>query len=550
MKRNKYVFAGVAMLGVMGLALTGCGPTDPDAEGGGEQTASGPALKISSNADGGHEAWINAVANSISGALGIPVEADMYPDFASYLDDRDSESIPGAFRAGWQGDYPGLYNFLGPLYTTGAESNDSGYSSEEFDQLVADGISEADTDAASDLFNQAQEVLLQDLPVVPLWYQNSVGGWSENVDDVEFGWDSVPLYDSITKSTDEPVIVNGTEPQNPLLPSQTDEVGGGRVLDTIYAGLVRYNSDGSIENDVAESITQDSPTQATIKIREGLTFTNGEEITADNFIDAWNYGATASNAQKSTYFFQDIDGFVNTADQYGAPDDGLSGLEQIDDYTFQVTLNKPAADFAQRLGYSAYYPLPEVAFDDMEAYGENPIGNGTYKLAEETGAWEHDVQISLVKNDDYDGPAEAQNEGLTVKIYASFESAYNDLLANNLDVLDTLPDLAFETYQDELGDRSVNQPAAINQTLAIGEYVEHFGPDEEGTLRRQAVSMAIDREAITDKIFFGTRQPATDFTTSALDGWAEELEGDEVLEYNPEKAKELWEQANEISPWE
>jgi oligopeptide transport system substrate-binding protein len=544
-KRNTYTFAGVAVLGIASIALAGCAPAD-DSDAG---QVSGPALKISSNADGGHEGWINAVANSISGTLGIPVEADMYPDFASYLDDRDAEKIPGAFRAGWQGDYPGLYNFLGALYTTGAESNDSGYSSEEFDALVADGISEADPDKASALFNQAQEVLLQDLPVIPLWYQNAVGGWSENVDNVEFGWDSVPLFDEITKNTDGPVIANGTEPQNPILPSRTDEVGGGRVLDTIFAGLVAYNADGSIENDAAESIVQDSPTQFTITVRDGLTFTNGEPVDADSFINAWNYGAIASNAQKSTYFFQDIEGFVNTEEQYGAPDEGLSGLKKIDDLTFQVTLNKPAADFAQRLGYAAYFPLPEVAFEDMDAFGENPIGNGPFKFDGE-GAWQHDVQIALVKNEDYDGPSEAQAEGLTFKFYASFEAAYNDLLANNLDVLDTLPDLAYETYEDELGDRSVNQPGALNQTLAIGEYVEHFGPDEEGTLRRQAISMAIDREAITEKIFFGTRQPATDFTSPALDGWTDELEGDEVLEYNPEKAKELWDQANEISPWE
>src|SRR5690606_32821312 len=139
-------------------------------------------------------------------------------------------------------------------------------------------------------FNQAQEVLLKELPVIPLWYQNAVGGWSENVDNVEFGWDSVPLFEEVTKSTDGPVIANGTEPQNPILPSRTDEVGGGRVLDTIFAGLVGYNADGSIENDVAESITQDSPTQVTIKIRDGLTFTNGEPVNADSFIDAWNYG--------------------------------------------------------------------------------------------------------------------------------------------------------------------------------------------------------------------------------------------------------------------
>lgn len=546
MKRNTYTFTGVAVLGIAGVALAGCAPADDTSD---SSQVSGPAFTISSNADGGHEGWINAVSNSISGALGIPVEADMYPDFASFLDDRDAETIPGAFRAGWQGDYPGLYNFLGTLYTTGAESNDAAYSSEEFDTLVADGISEADPDKAADLFNQAQEVLLQDLPVIPLWYQNAVGGWSENVDNVEFGWDSVPMFTGVTKSTDGPVIANGTEPQNPILPSRTDEVGGGRVLDTIFAGLVSYNADGSIENDAAESIVQDSPTQLTIKVRDGLTFTNGEPVNADSFINAWNYGAIASNAQKSTYFFQDIEGFVNTEDQYGAPDEGLSGLKKIDDLTFQVTLNKPAADFAQRLGYAAYSPLPAVAFDDMDAFGENPIGNGPFKFDGE-GAWQHDVQIALVKNEDYDGPSEAQSDALTFKFYASFEAAYNDLLANNLDILDTLPDLAYETYQDELGDRSVNQPGALIQTLAIGEYVDHFGPDEEGTLRRQAISMAIDREAITDKIFSGTRQPATDFTSPVIDGWTDDLEGDEVLEYNPEKAKELWEQANEISPWE
>lgn len=547
MKRNRFAVAGLAVVGVGALALTGCGPS-----GDGGNEASGPVFKISSNADGGHEAWINAVANSISGALDINAQADMYPDFASYLDDRDNEKIPGGFRAGWQGDYPGLYNFLGALYSTGAESNDSGYSSEDFDKFSSEGISEEDPDKAADLFGQAQEVLLQDLPAIPLWYQNSVGGWSENVDDVEFGWNSVPIYEGVTKSTDGPLLANGTEPQNPLLPSGTDEVGGGRVLDTVFTGLINYKADGSSENDVAESIEQDSPTHLTVKIRKGLTFSNGEEITADSFIDAWNYGAISSHAQKSAYFFQDIEGFESDPEKeiYGAPDEGLKGLKKIDDHTFEITLNKPATDFADRLGYSAYYPLPSVAFDDMEAFGENPIGNGPYKLAEEKGSWEHDVQIKLAVNDDYDGPRTAKNDGLTFVIYSSFEAAYNDLLANNLDILDTIPDSAFETYEEELDGRSVNQPAAINQTLTIGEYVEHFGPDEEGQLRRQAISMAIDREAITEKIFQGTREPATDFTSPAVDGWTDQLEGAEVLEYNPEKAKELWEKANEISPWE
>jgi len=547
-KRNRIALTGMAVLGVGAIALAGCGSNDPaDSQ---AESSGGPEFGIAYNADGGHQAWVDAVANSISGTLGIDAVGVPYPDFAGLRDEVTNRSIDSAFRTGWQADYPGLYNFLGPLYATNAGSNDGDYSSEEFDGLLKEGISTTDPDEANELFTQAQEVLLKDLPAIPLWYQNAVGGWSENVDNVEFGWNSVPLFEEITKDGEGPVLVNGTEPQNPLIPTSTNEVGGGKILDAIFAGLVRYQADGSVENDVAESITQDSPTHLTVKLREGLTFTNGEEITADNFIKAWNYGAEQENAQLSQYFFEDIEGFENDPenDIYGAQGEGLSGLKQVDDYTFEITLNKPASDFAQRLGYSAYYPLPDVAFEDMEAFGENPVGNGPYKLAAE-GAWEHDVQIDLAVNEDYDGPRTPQNDGLKIVFYASQDGAYNDLLSGNLDVLDQLPDAAFETYEEELGDRSVNQPSAVFQSFTIGEYQEHFD-GEEGVLRRQAISMAINREEITEVIFQGTRTPASDFTSPVIDGWTDELEGEEVLEYNPEKAKELWEQANEISPWE
>ncbi|WP_232531677.1 ABC transporter substrate-binding protein [Microbacterium halophytorum] len=541
MKRNKFALAGLGVIGVGALALTGCGPAEEE---GGNEAAAGPEFGIAYNADGGHQAWVDAVANSISGTLGINAVGVPYPDFAGLREEVTNREIDSAFRTGWQADYPGLYNFLGPLYATNAGSNDGDYSSEEFDSLIEQGISTTDPAEANEFYKQAQEVLLQDLPAIPLWYQNSVAGWSENVENVAINWKSVPAYEEITKSTDGPVTVNGSEPQNPLIPTNTNETGGGNVLDALFTGLVNYETEtGAVQNDVAESIDQDSPTHLTIKIREGLEFSNGEEITADNFIKAWNYGAALDNAQLSSYFFEDIEGF-----SWDENVEELSGLNQIDDYTFEVTLNKPAADFAQRLGYSAYYPLPDVAFEDMEAFGENPIGNGPYKMAED--GWQHDIQIDLVKNDAYDGPRPQENDALRFVFYATFDAAYSDLLANNLDVLDTLPDSAFETYEDELGDRSVNQASALFQSFTIGEYQEHFGADEEGQLRRQAISMAINREEITDVIFQGTRTPASDFTSPVIDGWTDELEGEEVLEYNPEKAVELWEQANEISPWE
>ncbi|NHI17320.1 ABC transporter substrate-binding protein [Microbacterium excoecariae] len=339
------------------------------------------------------------------------------------------------------------------------------------------------------------------------------------------------------------ITANGNEPQNPLIPTNTNEVGGGKILDSIFAGLISYQADGAVQNEVAEEITVDSPTQLTVKIREGLTFTDGEEVTADNFINAWNYGAALDNAQLSSYFFEDIEGF-----SWDENVEELSGLEQVDDYTFTITLNKPASDFAQRLGYSAYYPLPDVAFEDMEAFGENPVGNGPYMLDGED-AWQHDVQIDLVTNPDYDGPREVQNDGLQIVFYSTQDAAYSAVLGGDLDVIDAIPDSAFETYQDELGDNWVNDPAAIFQSFTIPGWLEHF-QGEEGQLRRQAISMAIDREEITDVIFQGTRTPASDFTSPVIDGWTDELEGEEVLSYDPEAAQELWAEADAISPYE
>ncbi|KAA9134764.1 peptide ABC transporter substrate-binding protein [Microbacterium caowuchunii] len=337
------------------------------------------------------------------------------------------------------------------------------------------------------------------------------------------------------------ITANGSEPQNPLIPTNTNETGGGKIIDEIFAGLIYYDAEGEPVNDVAEEIEVVDPQNLKVTLKEGQKFTNGEEVTADNFINAWNYGALLSNEQLSSYFFEDIEGFSWDEDSE------LTGLEQVDDYTFTIALNKPASDFALRLGYSAFYPLPDVAFEDMDAFGESPIGNGPYKLASDD-AWKHDVEINLVKNEDYTGGREAQNAGLDIIFYASQDAAYADLLAGNLDVLDAIPDSALATYESDLGERAVNQPAAIFQSFTIPERLAHFS-GEEGQLRRQALSMAINRPEITETIFQGTRTPASDFTSPVIAGWSDDLTGAEVLEYDPEKAKELWAQADAISPW-
>src|SRR5665647_2825501 len=157
------------------------------------------SFTIGYNADGGHQAWVDAVANSIKNTLGIDAQGKPYSTFKELRTDITKRTITGAFRTGWQADYPGLYNFLGPIYATNAGSNDGDYSSAEFDTLLAEGISTTDPAVANEKFQAAQEVLLVDLPAIPLWYANVNGGFGESVSNVQFGWNSVPLYYEITK---------------------------------------------------------------------------------------------------------------------------------------------------------------------------------------------------------------------------------------------------------------------------------------------------------------------------------------------------------------
>ncbi|MHA7268919.1 peptide ABC transporter substrate-binding protein [Arthrobacter sp. HLT1-20] len=348
-----------------------------------------------------------------------------------------------------------------------------------------------------------------------------------------------------TGDTTKVISANSTEPENGLLPADTNEVGGGRVMDLIFTGLVSYDITGRTVNELADSIETTDSQNYTIKIKSGETFSDGTPVTAKSFVDAWNFGAAAKNAQKNSYFFESIKGYA-TVSAEGSTVDTMEGLKVVDDTTFTVALAQPESDFKLRLGYTAFYPLPESAFADPKAFGQNPIGNGPYVIAKD--GWKHDVSISLVPNDKYKGPRKAKNGGVNFTIYASAEAAYTDVQSDNLDVLDQVPPSNLPNFAKDFEGRNVNQAYAGNATMTIPSYLPEF-QGEAGQLRRQAISMAIDRQQIIDKIFFGNKKIAKDFTSPVLDGYSDSLSGAEVLTFNATKAKDLWAQADKISPW-
>jgi oligopeptide transport system substrate-binding protein len=342
------------------------------------------------------------------------------------------------------------------------------------------------------------------------------------------------------------VSVRGCNPQNPLVPGNTQETCGGDVLDQLFSKLVRYDPETAEPlNEIAASIESDDNITWTITLNEGWTFHNGDPITAQSFVDAWNYTAYAPNAYLNSYFFEPIQGYADLQPAEPPADDApvtpdmvaaeeMSGLEVIDDTSFTVTLTEPMSSFPIRLGYTAFSPLPTQFFDDPAAFGEAPIGTGPFEFV----SWEPNVEIKLQAYDDYQGEAKPKIDEATFKIYEDDNAAYADLQADNLDIVPQLPTaaLAGETYKSDLGERFIERETGVFQSFTFAP--ETVSPELANPQLRQAISMAVDRQSIIDTIFEGQREPATGWVAPVVDGFEPGACG-EYCEFNPERANEL-----------
>lgn len=344
------------------------------------------------------------------------------------------------------------------------------------------------------------------------------------------------------------ITVSNSEPQNELVPGNINENAGARPAMLVNSTLVTFDEKGNPVNEDAESITPNADaTQYTVKVKKGKKFSDGTPITAESFVKAWSFVANAKNAQKCASFFQTIKGYADLQKDGTKGDEQLSGLKVVDENTFTVDLEQPDSVFPIKVGYLAFAPLPESFYKDPKAYGEKPVSSGPYLFK----SWDHNKQIEVVKNPDYDGPRKAQNDGVTFKVYTDGNAAYRDVQAGNLDMTDNIPDTQTKTFQKDTTVKAYNRPGSVIQQFTIPSSLPHFDvKTEEGKLRRQAISMAIDRKVIINKILNGTASPANEFTSPLTPGYKADLKGHENVEFNAKKAKELWAKADKISKYD
>jgi len=158
----------------------------------------GGKLQLAANAGAGHDKWLQAVGDQLKANLGIDYELNVSLQFAQYLETADNHGFTGPFRLGWGPDYPVIETYLAPLYATGGSSNNSVYSNSAFDAAIKDGDSAKTPAEGIASYQKAEDIVVEDLPVIPMWFGQVAAVYAETVDKFVYNPISGVSYGQIT----------------------------------------------------------------------------------------------------------------------------------------------------------------------------------------------------------------------------------------------------------------------------------------------------------------------------------------------------------------
>ncbi|EPX81807.1 ABC transporter substrate-binding protein [Litoreibacter arenae] len=281
------------------------------------------------------------------------------------------------------------------------------------------------------------------------------------------------------------------------------------LYSNVFEGLMRFASDGSVINGLAEEwdISEDGKTY-TFKLHEGVKFHDGTDLdSADVKFSLDRARAEDSvNAQKAL--------FENIAD-----------VEAVDPLTVKVTLTAPQGNFLFNMAWGDAVIVAPESIDDIKV---KPIGTGAFKFDD----WKQGDSITLVKNSDYWGEP-AKLDKATFKFISEPTAAFGAMMAEDVDAFYSYP--APENLAQFEADPRFTVLAGNTEGETILAMNNKQAPFDN-KLVRQAVSHAIDRQAIIDGAMFGYGTPIGSHFAPHNPAYID-LTGNS--EYDPEKAKAL-----------
>jgi peptide/nickel transport system substrate-binding protein/oligopeptide transport system substrate-binding protein len=320
-------------------------------------------------------------------------------------------------------------------------------------------------------------------------------------------------------------------------PVNLQESEGTQVGQVVFDSLVAFDSlTSEVIPAAAESWeSNDDATVWTFKLVPGAKFHDGTPVTAADFKYAWERICNPENESEISYHLAAVMGFDEM--QAGTATE-LSGVKAVDETTLEITLTYAFADFEYVVGHPALAPVPKAAVDAGD-FGDMPIGNGPFKMSE---PWSHDQYVKVEAFDEYYG--EMPNiDAIEFKIFTDQDTAFLEFQAGNLDFTQ-IPSGQIQSIIDEFGESTdgytsnPGEQAILGSEQAIYYLLMNTTDDTlKDPVVRRALSMAINRQAICDTVFEGTREPATGLVPPGIVGYEDNAWA--YSKYDVEAAKGL-----------
>ena len=528
----------LALVAVMMLALVACG---------GSKTVSTPTLTYLYNTSEGHKA-IGEYLQSALAAAGITMNLENQ-EWNTFLNTRKDGNYSIA-RNGWLADYNDPICFL-DMWTSGSGNNDvqfgkgahaelkmysidltpygyddkveNGTWAETYDVLIARIKSCTDTNNRYAMMHLAEDMLMATGCIVPLYYYTDL----YMLDDSVKGFYSNPLgYKYLMKAnvagkTDTISVCLASEPDT-LDPALNSAVDGATMIAHLFSGLAKWDQDANgnlvIVADAAESLPEgvvnaDGTVTYTYTIKAGMKWSNGDEVKASDFVNAWNRAASADLGADYGYMFEVVDG-------YGT--DKLNATADDAARTITVTISNAISYWNELLAFPTYFPVHSSAYGN-EAWATEPatyICNGPYTIS----AWEHDSVITLTKNANYHDAANVtMNE---IKMFLSDDA--NNMLSNFKNgswlLIDDVPTNEIAALKKDYANEFVIAGQIgtyyvcwnVNEDLLPGSSLTGVEKEKAQQEIRNAIALLFDRNYIVNDVAQGGQLPASSFVAMGM----------------------------------
>ncbi|MBR9878040.1 MULTISPECIES: peptide ABC transporter substrate-binding protein [unclassified Halomonas] len=332
----------------------------------------------------------------------------------------------------------------------------------------------------------------------------------------------------------------------------TSQISGGvwesQILMDVYEGLVKNAPDGEILPGMATDweVSEDGKTY-TFSLREDARWSDGEPVTAEDFVFGWRHLLDPANASKYAYMLYPVVNAreVNTGE---LPLEEL-GVESRDEgRTFVVQLTQPTPYFLQLLTHYTGYPQPQHTFEE---YGrdyvdlDNIVTNGAFTPTE----WISQSRITVVKNPEYYEADQVALDGVRYHTIEDRNAGVSRFRAGELDIMTEYSSSMYPLLKEEI-------PEATHMATYLGSYYYVFnhrdGHPTADPRVREALNMAVRRDVIAQQIMGGTFQKSLSFVPDGIDHYQvqntsfEDADGNDItddMNARMARAKQLLEEA-------